>query len=116
MVENRRSKGYIKKMKEELEFMSNNADTSLINNDMDEFIKLYSRFIEGKDTKIKWEDINPPSEEKIIHYDTLEEPEKKNKKEIINKISILKLNGGLGTTMGLTGPKSAIHVRNEKIF
>jgi UTP--glucose-1-phosphate uridylyltransferase len=31
--------------------------------------------------------------------------------ELLNKIAIVKLNGGLGTSMGCKGPKSAIPVR-----
>jgi UTP--glucose-1-phosphate uridylyltransferase len=34
----------------------------------------------------------------------------------VNKLAILKLNGGLGTTMGCTGPKSVIEVREGKTF
>ena len=29
---------------------------------------------------------------------------------------VLKLNGGLGTSMGCEGPKSLIYVRNDKTF
>ena len=32
------------------------------------------------------------------------------------QVVILKLNGGLGTSMGCTWPKSAIEVRSEKSF
>ena len=36
---------------------------------------------------------------------------------ILNKLVVLKLNGGLGTTMGLSGsPKSAIEVREGMTF
>lgn len=31
--------------------------------------------------------------------------------ELLQKLVVVKLNGGLGTTMGCTGPKSATHVR-----
>ena len=34
----------------------------------------------------------------------------------LSKLVVLKLNGGLGTTMGCTGPKSVISVRNELTF
>ena len=34
----------------------------------------------------------------------------------LNKLVVLKLNGGLGTSMGCTGPKSLISVRNELTF
>jgi len=36
--------------------------------------------------------------------------------ELLNKIAIVKLNGGLGTSMGCTGPKSAIPVRSGLTF
>jgi UTP--glucose-1-phosphate uridylyltransferase len=35
---------------------------------------------------------------------------------ILNKLAVLKLNGGLGTTMGCVGPKSIIEVRDGMTF
>ncbi|XP_044318633.1 uncharacterized protein [Triticum aestivum] len=35
---------------------------------------------------------------------------------LLDKLVVLKLNGGLGTTMGCTGPKSVIEVRNGFTF
>lgn len=37
-------------------------------------------------------------------------------KGILKKLAVLKLNGGLGTTMGCVGPKSAIEVRDGMTF
>ncbi|KAK8614974.1 hypothetical protein V6N13_068760 [Hibiscus sabdariffa] len=37
-------------------------------------------------------------------------------KKLLDKLVVLKLNGGLGTTMGCTGPKSVIEVRNGFTF
>ena len=34
----------------------------------------------------------------------------------LNKLVVVKLNGGLGTSMGCKGPKSLISVRNENTF
>lgn len=36
--------------------------------------------------------------------------------EILNKLVVLKLNGGLGTSMGCKGPKSVIEVRDGLTF
>lgn len=36
--------------------------------------------------------------------------------ELLNKLAVVKLNGGLGTTMGCRGPKSAIEVRDDLTF
>lgn len=35
---------------------------------------------------------------------------------MLSRLVVVKLNGGLGTTMGCTGPKSLIPVRNELTF
>lgn len=34
----------------------------------------------------------------------------------LNKLIVIKLNGGLGTTMGCQGPKSTITVRDDLTF
>jgi UTP--glucose-1-phosphate uridylyltransferase len=36
--------------------------------------------------------------------------------DILSHLAVLKLNGGLGTTMGCKGPKSLIEVRDGKTF
>lgn len=36
--------------------------------------------------------------------------------DCLNKLVVVKLNGGLGTSMGCKGPKSLISVRNENTF
>jgi len=37
-------------------------------------------------------------------------------KELLSKLVVLKLNGGLGTSMGCEGPRSLIYVRDDKTF
>ena len=37
-------------------------------------------------------------------------------KGLLDKLVVLKLNGGLGTSMGCEGPKSLIYVRDDKTF
>lgn len=75
---------------------------------------MFHRFVMGQKEKLVWEEIEPPNSELIHSYTDLQEPE--NIKELLNKLVVLKLNGGLGTTMGCTGPKSAIEVRDEFSF
>ena len=36
--------------------------------------------------------------------------------KLLSKIVVIKLNGGLGTSMGCVGPKSLIQVRNDATF
>lgn len=57
--------------------------------------------------------VKEPRPEQIILYKKLASCETT---EILDKLAVLKLNGGLGTTMGCVGPKSAIEVRDGMTF
>lgn len=37
-------------------------------------------------------------------------------RNMLDKLVVVKLNGGLGTSMGCQGPKSVISVRNDLTF
>lgn len=43
-------------------------------------------------------------------------PSSENIQKKLNKLVVVKLNGGLGTSMGCRGPKSIIQVRNDQSF
>lgn len=60
-----------------------------------------------------WDKIQSPSPEQIVPYKDLPEV---TSSEDLKKLAVLKLNGGLGTTMGCVGPKSAIEVRDGMTF
>ena len=49
-------------------------------------------------------------------YSELTPPEGSTIKDLLNKLVVVKLNGGLGTSMGCQGPKSIIPVRSELTF
>lgn len=67
---------------------------------------------------MEWERIKPPGSHLVKNYEDMELcPEDIPLQiELLNKIAIVKLNGGLGTTMGCQGPKSAIPVRGGLSF
>lgn len=60
-----------------------------------------------------WEKIQSPSNEQIVPYSDI--PAVSFASDL-TKLAVLKLNGGLGTTMGCVGPKSAIEVRDSMTF
>lgn len=64
------------------------------------------------DVHSDWEKINPPKPEQVRPYKALPNVDP----SILNKLAVLKLNGGLGTTMGCVGPKSIIEVRDNMTF
>lgn len=60
-----------------------------------------------------WDKIQSPSNEQIVPYKNLDQVSAPSD---LSKLAVLKLNGGLGTTMGCVGPKSAIEVRDGMTF
>lgn len=98
-------------MKDEIEALKKDHPNPA---ELDDFLKIYKRFLIDKDNKIKWDGIAAPKG-KIVDYSALEDhPE--DGVDLLSKLAVLKLNGGLGTTMGMKGPKSAIQIKNGKNF
>ncbi|CAK7338806.1 unnamed protein product [Dovyalis caffra] len=89
-------------------------------------VYLYGLKGDGEAQQVEWSKIQTPTDEVVVPYDTLAptpaDPEET--KKLLDKLVVLKLNGGLGTTMGCTGPKyimevwerSVIEVRNGLTF
>lgn len=53
---------------------------------------------------------------KVRDYETLAEPSTDQVHNMLSKLVVIKLNGGLGTSMGCHGPKSVIPVRSDLTF
>ena len=69
--------------------------------EMQGFKDIYSNYVEGRTKPIEWSKIKVPDASNIPLYDsinslTLEQIREKN---LASKLAVLKLNGGLGTTM-----------------
>ena len=78
--------------------------------------KLYlNKLIENfkNQQNIEWNNVKSLLETQSINYNKFENLKDKS---ILNKVAILKLNGGLGTSMGCTGPKSVIKIKNNLSF
>ncbi|GMH10253.1 hypothetical protein Nepgr_012094 [Nepenthes gracilis] len=87
-------------------------------NEKSGFINLVARYFSGEADYIEWNKIKTPTDEVVVPYDRISLPPDDDVKikELLGKLVVLKLNGGLGTTMGCTGPKSVIEVRNGLTF
>lgn len=81
--------------------------------EMKSFYALFNRFMGEKKDRLDWSCVKSPSDESVVPYATLAEPKSTSN---LSKLAVLKLNGGLGTTMGCVGPKSAIEVRDGMTF
>ncbi|GAB1604695.1 UTP--glucose-1-phosphate uridylyltransferase-like [Argonauta hians] len=85
-------------------------------NELDRFQLLFERYLEEAGTSLKWEKIKVLPDDAIKNYNEIQRTEMSNMKNMLHKLVVLKLNGGLGTSMGCQGPKSAISVRNDLTF
>jgi UTP--glucose-1-phosphate uridylyltransferase len=66
---------------------------------------------------VTWDKIeNLPSSAVKSYGEDIPEVNMSQAKDLLNKLVVLKLNGGLGTSMGCQGPKSLITVRNDQTF
>lgn len=125
-------------MDDELENVKNKNDVMTSEN-LDNFFLLYERYLHTRNKKIDWDKIKSPPPEKIVKYpgdikrgghvihvddeddNKADKKEKKKKimeerRNLLKKLAVLKLNGGLGTSMGCVGPKSAIEVKDTSNF
>ena len=81
----------------------------------DTFSHYYRKILRGESGMISDRDISPVRPEDIAHMENLSGYAEKGEKTLSRTVRII-LNGGLGTSMGLTGPKSLLEVRNGLSF
>ncbi|KZT04671.1 UTP--glucose-1-phosphate uridylyltransferase [Laetiporus sulphureus 93-53] len=108
-----------KNMRNELNRLVNTVSDSTtkkaFDTEMQSFFYLFTRYLAEKaqSKELDWDRIKSPSADKVVPYDQLpSNPDPKN----LNKLAVLKVNGGLGTSMGMTGAKSALEVKNDMTF
>ncbi|KAK2921622.1 hypothetical protein Q8A73_001107 [Channa argus] len=93
------------------------VEREVSNKDFEGFKNLFHRFLQVKGPSVEWIKIQRPPEDSIQPYDKIAGrglPD--SVADSLNKLVVVKLNGGLGTSMGCKGPKSLISVRNENTF
>ncbi|XP_054271872.1 UTP--glucose-1-phosphate uridylyltransferase isoform X3 [Macrosteles quadrilineatus] len=84
--------------------------------EFDGFRRLFDRFLRETGPSIDWGKIEKLPEGAVRDYGTLETPSADKIHEMLSKLIVVKLNGGLGTSMGCHGPKSVIPVRSDFTF
>jgi UTP--glucose-1-phosphate uridylyltransferase len=84
--------------------------------EINEFLNLVKKFQEGPDFILDWNLVEGPDPLKLPRYEKLPSPDQSKLEKALQKLVVCKLNGGLGTSMGCSGPKSAIPVRDGKSF
>lgn len=84
---------------------------------MDAFQQLFQRYLHTTSETLDWQQLQPLPSNYLKLYNQLNQAGSDEViKKQLGKLVVVKLNGGLGTTMGCTGPKSLISVRNDLTF
>src|SRR4051812_2328356 len=78
-----------------------------------ETFRHYFQQLEAGETGLMPEDSIEPVDE-VPGYDDL--PEQADADDLLDQAVVLKLNGGLGTSMGMSGPKSLLEVKDGRTF
>ncbi|CAG9804205.1 unnamed protein product [Chironomus riparius] len=85
--------------------------------EMTSFAGLFGRFLQEDGPSVAWNRIEKLPEGAVKDYSHLQTPTNNDQiRLMLNKLVVVKLNGGLGTSMGCHGPKSVIPVRNDLTF
>jgi UTP--glucose-1-phosphate uridylyltransferase len=86
-------------------------------NEADQYRVLFERFLREK-REIDWQKVKNVPDEVLLPYSKLQaiDNDDKSAKDLLDKLIVVKLNGGLGTSMGCKGPKSLISVRSGMNF
>merc|ERR1719244_1029657 len=89
----------------------------VVEQDFEGFKKLFGKFIHETGPSVEWEKIEKLPAEAIQSYNHLPaNTDPAAIKSMLDQLVVIKLNGGLGTSMGCSGPKSVIPVRNDLTF
>jgi UTP--glucose-1-phosphate uridylyltransferase len=84
--------------------------------EMKRFEQLFVKYLQGS-SSVQWPKIEPLQKQSVRDYQLLSNPsDKEHIRLMLNKLVVVKLNGGLGTSMGCVGPKSLIPVRSDLTF
>ncbi len=73
---------------------------------------LYRDYLEQLKEPIHWNQLTSPPAESILKYEELDTVTPEETRILLSELAVCRLNGGLGTSMGCVGPKSAIEVKN----
>ena len=94
--------------------MKNKTNSLLTDSQREEFERMLGQVKKGPKKVLDWSSIHSPNDSMQANYHSLRDPGIC--PDNYSRLVIGKLNGGLGTSMGCSDPKSLIKVRGKKTF
>jgi UDP-N-acetylglucosamine pyrophosphorylase len=88
------------------------AKLGLEEQDAELFIDMVQHMAQQKErlSSVKWEELAPVDIESLAQYDRLASVGDEDKCDVLSRFAIVKLNGGVGSTMGLKKPKALLTI------
>ncbi|KAF9474557.1 UTP-glucose-1-phosphate uridylyltransferase [Pholiota conissans] len=113
-TENDKTNGISAQLNDLVASIPNATSRKLFFAEMQSFIALYNRHLSDmlQGQQLEWDKVAIPADGQIISYERLADKGTAG----LQKLAVLKVNGGLGTTMGLNGAKSALEVQDNLTF
>ncbi|GFY50326.1 UTP--glucose-1-phosphate uridylyltransferase [Trichonephila inaurata madagascariensis] len=115
LIKNQEKENIMKKDLDELLDHCPKHEKEKYNDLFQSFQKLFRKSLQTKET-IHWHEIESLPQDHLIDYSNFSSPGKEEIKGMLEKLVVVKLNGGMGTTMKCIGPKALIPVRNNLTF
>lgn len=63
-----------------------------------------------------WTELRPVDVEDLVQYSSLTSVSDEDKADVLSRFAVVKLNGGVGSTMGLRQPKALLNVSGSETF
>lgn len=82
---------------------------------IDTFAYYYKKILAGETGLVSGRELEPVAADEVEAAGRIKQYAPAGK-QVLNQAVMIKLNGGLGTSMGLTGPKSLLEVKNAATF
>ncbi|EPX71799.1 UTP-glucose-1-phosphate uridylyltransferase [Schizosaccharomyces octosporus yFS286] len=106
-------------MKNELDKLVHNskvADRRIFKLQMENFFALYRRYLlhTVKGYECDWDSIRPLGPQDVTDYTSLTPC--KEESQYLDRVAVLKLNGGMGNSMGVNKPKALIELHGSQTF
>ena len=98
---------------------ANSKDSNKVAEELEEFEALFKQYLvdrKAESSTVTWDKIQALPDSAVMPYASIQKTDLSSSKELLDKLVVVKLNGGLGTSMGCQGPKSLISVRNDQTF
>ncbi|PAA84527.1 hypothetical protein BOX15_Mlig028647g3 [Macrostomum lignano] len=92
------------------------ADRPHMASQLDAFTEIFERYLKEAGSEIDWNRIQILDDKSILPYASLDKFDSLEMRSLLDTLVVIKLNGGLGTSMGCTGAKSLISVRSDLTF